>query len=189
MKPPEMWMLAGPNGAGKTTLAQTHYSDLVVRGDFLNADEIARNISPSFPDKEAIKAGRILVSRRNEAIRERRSFVIETTLATRSLLRVVLAAKEAGYNTGLIFLWVADPELCIQRVASRVTAGGHYIPTEVIIRRYWRGNSLLPSYLSAVHTARVVSTNASPQLIAKKDGQGLKILRPDDWRVLSSGFP
>ncbi|MBE9556858.1 MAG: zeta toxin family protein [Proteobacteria bacterium] len=189
MKPPEMWILAGPNGAGKTTLAQTHYSDLAGRGDFLNADEIARNFSPSFPDKEAIAAGRKLISRRNEAIRERRSFVIETTLATRSLLRVVETAKNAGYNTGLIYLWVADPELCIQRVASRVADGGHHIPSEVIIRRYWRGNALLPSYLSAVHTAQISSTNETPQMIAKKGRQGLKIFRPDDWQALSFGFP
>lgn len=189
MKPPEMWILSGPNGAGKTTLAQTHHSDFVDRGDFLNADEIARNISPNFPDKEAITAGRKLISRRNEAIRERRSFIIETTLANRSLLRVVEIAKNAGYKTGLIYLWVADPELCIQRVASRVADGGHHIPSEVIIRRYWRGNALLPSYLSAVHTARISSTNEAPRLIAKKGRQGLKIFRPDDWRTLSSGFP
>lgn len=189
MKPPEMWILAGPNGAGKTTLAQTHYSDLVGRGDFLNADEIARNISPNFPDKEAISAGRKLISRRNEAIRTRRDFVVETTLATRSLLRVTATAKAAGYNTGLIYLWVVDPELCIQRVASRVADGGHHIPSEVIIRRYWRGNALLPSYLSIVDTARIVSTNESPRQIARKDHLGLKILRPDDWRLLSLGFP
>jgi predicted ABC-type ATPase len=181
-------MLAGPNGVGKTTLAQTHFSDLIGRGDFLNADEIARKISPSFPDKEAIKAGRKLIFRRNEAINQHRSFVIETTLATRSLLRTVATANEAGYKIGLIFLWVADPELCVQRVASRVTAGGHYIPTDVIIRRYWRGNALLPGYLSAVHTAQIVVTNASPQLIAKKDRNRLKILRNEDWQALSAGF-
>lgn len=189
MTPPEMWILAGPNGAGKTTLAGTHFRDLARRGDFLNADEYALQLSPDDTDRAALAAGRKLLARRAEAMREGHSFVVETTLASHSMLRAARAASAAGYRTGLIFLWIVDPELCIQRVAARVAAGGHFIPSDVVARRYWRGLANLPDYLNAVDSARIISANAAPQLVARTEKGVLEVLREKDWSRLSAAFP
>ncbi len=189
MAPPEMWILAGPNGAGKTTLAKTHFREFIRRGGFLNADETAVSISPDFPGKAAIRAGRALIAARTAAIREKRSFTIETTLATETLIHAVVSAKNAGYRTGLAYLWIIDPDLCIQRVAARVAEGGHYIPSDVVVRRYRRSLALLPKYLAAVDVALIYSANAAPQLVARKDRDGLKVIRARDWQRISSGFP
>lgn len=68
-----------------------------------------------------------------------KSFAIETTLATRSYKSLVLRAKGRGYKVTLLFFWLPSPEMAEMRVASRVSAGGHNIPKEVINRRYWLG--------------------------------------------------
>ena len=189
MAPPEMWILAGPNGSGKTTLAKTHFREIVRRGYFLNADETAASISPNFPEKAAIRAGRQLIDARTAVIAKRRNFTIETTLATKTLMNAVVSAKEAGYRTHLIYLWIADPDICIQRVAGRVAEGGHNIPSDVIMRRYRRGLALLPKYLAAVDIARIYSANAMPQLVARKDKDDLRVVRAQDWQKISSWFP
>jgi len=188
MPAPVMWILGGPNGAGKTTLAKTHFRDVLAVGDFLNADEIAAEISPEFPGRAAMNAGRLLLQRRAAAILDRRSFVTETTLASESLLRAAKKAKLTGYVIRLIYLWIADPDLCIQRVAARVTAGGHFIPSDVVIRRYWRGLGLLPRFIDVADAAEIISANASPKPVARKTAEGLTVLRPEDWQQISAAF-
>lgn len=70
---------------------------------------------------------------------QRKTFAIETTLATRSYSSLVIRAHERGYNVVLLFFWLPSPEMAVARVAKRVSEGGHDIPTETIYRRYWLG--------------------------------------------------
>ena len=70
---------------------------------------------------------------------EKKTFAIETTLATRSYITLVKKAQDDGYQVILLFFWLSSPEMAIERVAKRVSEGGHNIPTETIIRRYWLG--------------------------------------------------
>lgn len=69
----------------------------------------------------------------------KKSFAIETTLATRSYGKLVKRAKGMGYEVFLLFFWLPSPDVAIERVSARVAAGGHNIPTDVIVRRYWLG--------------------------------------------------
>ena len=80
-----------------------------------------------------------MLQRINYLITQRRTFSIETTLATRSYRNLIIKAKEVGYRIVLLFFWLPSPEMAIKRVEQRVLSGGHNIPTEVIIRRYWMG--------------------------------------------------
>ncbi|MDQ2730537.1 MAG: zeta toxin family protein [Armatimonadota bacterium] len=134
--PPQAIVIAGPNGAGKSTAA----SALIPVGiDFVNADDIARGLPARPGESVEILAGRIMIERLEELQQQRTDFAIETTLASRSLVPRLIRLKNDGYRMTLMFLWMPDAELCIQRVAERVRRGGHHIPEETIRRRFKAG--------------------------------------------------
>ena len=134
-----LYIISGCNGAGKTTASYTLLPDLLNLHTFVNADEIADELSPQNPEKEMIRASRLMVERMDQLIAKGDDFAVETTLATRSLANTVMAAKNKGYMVGIFYFWLKNPELAIRRVAIRVSSGGHDIPTETIVRRYWQG--------------------------------------------------
>ncbi|MDE6467933.1 MAG: zeta toxin family protein [Muribaculaceae bacterium] len=134
-----LYIIAGCNGAGKTTASYSVLPDLLNCREFVNADEIARGLSPFNPESVAIEAGRLMLDRINELIAQNVTFAIETTLATRSYVRLVENAKSRGYSVVLLFFWLPSPEMAVERVAKRVREGGHNIPSETIYRRYWAG--------------------------------------------------
>ena len=136
---PNFFIIAGCNGAGKTTASNTIFPDILNCREFVNADNIAFGLSPFNVEAVAIEAGRIMLNRINELLALGVDFAIETTLATRSYVQLVKRAKALGYNVTLIYVWLNSPEMAIQRVAARVRNGGHNIPTDVIIRRYYNG--------------------------------------------------
>jgi len=90
---PEIYMIAGCNGAGKTTAAYTLLPDVFKTIEFVNADEIARGLSPFNVEGVAFKAGRIMLERINQLIKEQKSFAFETTLAGLSYLKLIKYAK------------------------------------------------------------------------------------------------
>lgn len=99
-----MYIIAGPNGAGKTTLAYTILPEIFQCDEFINADEIARGISPLNPEKAGIRAGRIMLERMNELVANGESFAFETTLSTRPYRSFIKMAMAQGYDTTLLFL-------------------------------------------------------------------------------------
>ncbi len=139
MDNPNLYIIAGCNGAGKTTASMTVLPDVLQCEEFVNADEIAKGLSPFHPEEMAIEAGKLMLKRIDALLSQHRSFAIETTLATRSYKSLVMRAKEQGYTVTLLFFWLPSPEMAEMRVASRVASGGHSIPKDVIKRRYWLG--------------------------------------------------
>lgn len=107
--------------------------------EFVNADEIAKGLSPFKPEEVAIEAGKLMLQRIEYLMSNKATFAIETTLATKSYRHLVARAQDAGYTVILLFFWLPSPEMAVQRVANRVSTGGHNIPTDVIYRRYWSG--------------------------------------------------
>lgn len=138
-----LYVISGCNGAGKTTASYSVLPDLLNCKEFVNADEIAKGLSPFQPDKVAIDAGRIMLSRIKDMIKHNTDFAFETTLATKSYVQFIKEAKSKGYFVTLIYLWLNSPELAIERVKTRVISGGHNIPQDVIYRRYKAGNANL----------------------------------------------
>lgn len=136
---PTFYIIAGCNGAGKTTASFTVLPDLLECREFVNADEIAKGLSPFNPESVAIEAGRLMLQRINLLLDQRKTFAIETTLATRSYSSLVKRAQNNGYSVVLLFFWLPSPEMAEKRVAKRVSEGGHDIPTATIHRRYWLG--------------------------------------------------
>lgn len=139
MTPPILYIIAGCNGAGKTTASMSVLPDVLDCQEFVNADEIAKGLSPFKPEEVAIEAGKLMLQRIDVLLSRHVTFAIETTLATRSYKNLVKRAKESGYNVILLFFWLSSPEMAELRVAQRVASGGHNIPTDIVHRRYWTG--------------------------------------------------
>lgn len=160
-------IIAGPNGAGKTTFAQEFLPNEDACPEFVNADLIAAGLSPFQPEQVAFTAGRLMLNRIDQLTAAERSFAFETTLATRSYLRMIPQWQHAGYTVRLCFFKLPDPEFAIRRVAQRVALGGHAIPEAVIRRRYTRGwENLINDYIGLVDTWTICdATQTPPQLI------------------------
>lgn len=136
---PTLYIIAGCNGAGKTTASYSVLPRLLDCKEFVNADEIAKGLSPFNPESVAIEAGKLMLQRIDMLLNQSKTFAIETTLATRSYSTLIKRAHEKGYFVVLLFFWLPSPEMAEARVATRVQEGGHNIPTETIHRRYWLG--------------------------------------------------
>lgn len=132
-------IIAGPNGAGKTTFAEEFLPGEAGCVEFVNADLIAAGLSPFRPEKVAFIAGRLMVDRIRKLAKTGQSFAIETTLSTRSYLKLIPQWQAAGYPVSLYFLKLPDAEFAIRRVQRRVRLGGHDIPVTTIRRRFDRG--------------------------------------------------
>ncbi len=131
---PILYLIAGCNGAGKTTFAYQFLPKEVKCLRFLNADEIAKGLSPFDPAAASIKAGRLLLSEVRECLDGQITFGLESTLSGRTYVRLLREARQLGYEIHLHYLWLRKVELAIKRVQSRVKEGGHNVP-EVDIRR------------------------------------------------------
>lgn len=136
---PNLYIISGCNGAGKTTASYSVLPEMLGCSQFVNSDEFAKSLSPFSPDSASIMAGKLMVLKMNYLFQRHEDFSIETTLATRSLKRVVDRAKEEGYNITLLYFWLNSPDLAVERVRARVAAGGHNIPEDIIRRRYTAG--------------------------------------------------
>ena len=134
-----LYIIAGCNGAGKTTASFTILPEILNCKEFVNADEIAKGLSPFQPESVALEAGRIMLNRINELIAAHKTFAFETTLATKSYKQKVIEAQENGYIVTLLFFCLQSVELAIERVKIRVMEGGHNIEPLVIERRYKNG--------------------------------------------------
>jgi len=106
--------------------------------EFVNADEISRGLSPFNPTGQAIAAGRLVLKRVSELIKEKQSFAIETTLSGNTLLKYIKRAQASGYRVEMYYIFCADMNVNIQRVKQRAKQGLHDVPAQDIRRRYWR---------------------------------------------------
>jgi predicted ABC-type ATPase len=188
MSHPNLYIIAGPNGAGKTTASYTLLPEMLNCINFVNADEIARGLSPFSPGTVDVQAARIMIQRTDELLEEGADFAIETTLATRSYVQLVRRAHDRGYKVHLLFFCLESPEQAVQRVAQRVKEGGHNVPEDVIRRRFRLGianlvNLFIP-ICDSVHVWN--NTKGEAQLVAKQSEgiKGLKIFDKDMWNQL-----
>jgi predicted ABC-type ATPase len=166
----DLYIIAGCNGAGKTTASYTILPEILNCKEFVNADEIAKGLSPFQPEKMAVEAGRIMLKRIDELLNEDKSFAFETTLAVKTHKDTVCRAKDKGYNVTLLFFWLRTVDLAKQRVRMRVMEGGHNIEEDVIKRRYIRGiKNLFDIYIQISDTVMIFNNSEGQQkLIAEK---------------------
>jgi predicted ABC-type ATPase len=176
---PNLYIIAGCNGAGKTTASYTILPEILNCLEFVNADEIAKGLSPFQPETVSFEAGRIMLERINNLLDEANDFAFETTLATGSYVSFIKKAKSKGYFVTLLYFWLSSPELAIDRVKKRVESGGHNILDDVILRRYERGLINLSNLFIDVSDFSMIFDNSenSSKIIAKgADKESMEIL-------------
>ena len=175
---PTIYLIAGCNGAGKTTFAKEFLPSIdVVR--FLNADEIARGLSPLKPEAAAFKAGRLLLSELTELIERHETLALESTLSGRTYLKIFERAKQRGSEIELHFVWIPDVREAIRRVRQRVIEGGHHVPAEDIKRRFGRSIQHLLDDYAPLASKWFLWDNSTPpaKLLAESASQSIIQLR------------
>jgi predicted ABC-type ATPase len=130
---PVIVALAGPNGAGKTTFYHAHLQPAALR--FINADILAGELN-----LDPYAAAHVADALRRELVEQRESFVFETVFSDPigDKLAFLKGAVETGYNVVLCFIGIAGPEVSEERVAMRVSQGGHDVPAEKLVTRFPR---------------------------------------------------
>ena len=184
------FIIAGCNGAGKTTASFTILPEMLDCREFVNADEIARGLSPFQPEKAAFEAGRIMLNRVDELLKRSETFALETTLATKLYQQKIRAAQQQGYTIILLYFWLSSPELAQERVKTRVLEGGHSIAPDVIERRYWVGiKYLFVHYLRLVDEASIYdNSSGEPILLAQKLADGFHVANKTLYNQLRNRY-
>jgi len=177
-------ILGGPNGAGKTTAAKELLPKELGIREFVNADEIARGLSPFNAAGVAVAAGRVMLKRMRDLVDAGESFAFETTCAGQTHIPLLRRCRADGWRVTLLYLWLPSPEAALDRVARRVKQGGHSIPADIIIRRYWKGlSNMRRLYLPLADVALIYDNgDAGRRLVAEqRSNSGFMIHDAERW--------
>jgi len=163
----ELIIIAGANGSGKTTfsvniLQRTGYN-------FLNADEIEKELVVS-----KLEAGKEFFRRFETLLVAEQSFVLESTLSGNYLVRTIEKAKKSGYSIKIVYVFLENPQDCIQRIRLRVKLGGHFVPDDDVVRRYYRSKANFWNVYKNLADEWVMiynSANEEPQRVAIGTGK------------------
>ena len=150
---------------------------------FLNAEEIARRLSPENPEAAALAAGRQMIEQMRSLVRNGESFALETTCAGKSYLRPLQQCKENGWRITLLYFWLPSPEFAIARVARRVSQGGHNIPADTVLRRYYSGVwNMRNLYLPLADEAEIYDNADRQRILIAEKREGLALFVHDAER-------
>ena len=174
---PRMYIISGCNGSGKTTASYTLLPEMLECNQFVNSDEFAKSLSPFNPSEASVSASRYMLQKIYYLLGNHMDFCVETTLATRSLMGIINDAKSRGYTVDILYFWLKSPEMAIARVKSRVEAGGHNIPENVVRRRYYMGlNYFFETYAPVCDRWMLADNSSSPfSIVAEGSPAGIKV--------------
>jgi predicted ABC-type ATPase len=186
----ELYIIAGPNGVGKTTFASTFLPKYADCRNFINADLIARGMSPFSPEAAAVRAGRLMLSEIRFFARRRDTFAFETTLSGRSYLRLIRQLKTQGYKVHFFFLAVKDVDVALSRVRDRVLKGGHDVPEAVVRRRFSRSiRNFLAEYRPLADSWYLFDNSGqTPVIIAWEKANKLRIMDEESYQALIAQY-
>ena len=186
----KIYIVSGCNGAGKTTASYTILPEILDCKEFVNADEIAKGLSPFQPEKVAFEAGRIMLQRLDDLLLANENFAFETTLASRTFASFINRAKALDYEVTLLFFWLSSKELAANRVKTRVAEGGHNIPVDVIERRYDRGLlNFFELYLPLVNNWMFVDNSGKPyREIGQSINGEVEIVEKEQWNKIKGHY-
>ncbi len=188
LKRPRAYIIAGANGAGKTTFATEFLPHYAKCRHFVNADLIAKGLSPFRPEKAAIKAGRMMLEELRELSEKGETFAFESTLSGLAYIAFISRLKQRGYEVHIVYLWVPSPSLCIARIKERVALGGHYIPSVQVRRRYQKSlRNFMTRYKTLADEWQILdNTKAGCELIAEGTSSKCRIINQKLYDTLSA---
>ncbi len=157
---PVLTVIAGPNGSGKSTLIAALRSQGVDLGAYFNADEIAAGLTGS-PIDVARQAQEMVREKRTKAMASRIDHSFETVMSHTSHIDYMLAARASGFEVRLFFVATDKPEINLGRVANRVAHGGHDVPQDRIVSRYFKCLENLPGAIAASNLAWIFDNSQS----------------------------
>lgn len=169
---PTLLIFAGPNGSGKSTVTK-----LFKRyGEYSNADDIVLATGMS-----NLKAAQIADSRRYELIEEHKDFTFETVLSSKRKMELIKQAKDAGYFIKCVFVLTNNPNINIERVQSRVDKGGHDVPEDKIISRYYKSLKQIPELLSLCDIMHIYDNTKAVTRIVRKHKEQFSVYPNQYW--------
>ena len=183
---PKMYIISGCNGSGKTTASYTLLPEMLECNQFVNSDEFAKSLSPFNPSEASVSASRYMLQKIYYLLGNHMDFCVETTLATRSLMGIINDAKSRGYTVDILYFWLKSPEMAIARVKSRVEAGGHNIPENVVRRRYYMGlNYFFETYAPICDRWMLADNSSSPfSIVAEGSPAGIKVRDKEKYDII-----
>ncbi len=166
MSVPKIVMFAGPNGSGKSTVTGNFQALPDFPTNYANADEIAKLLVGD-PMAQSYEAARMVEQQRLAWVNQRQSFAFETVMSHPSKLVQLQQAKDVGYMVEIYYVSTVDPRYNILRVADRVSAGGHDVPPQKVVERYYRSLALLPLAVEIADLVTLVDNTDIPIECAK----------------------
>ena len=158
-KKPELVVFAGPNGSGKSTFT----AEAKIAGKYINADNIAKVLNCSVVDA-ALKAEQM----RHDTLDAGEDFAFETVLSTDRNLLFMQEAKDKGYFLRGYFIMTDNPFVNLDRINGRVSNGGHDVPKDKVISRYYRSLQNLRNFVELCDICHVYDNSVSPNLLFRK---------------------
>ena len=186
----KLYVIAGCNGAGKTTASYTILPEVLECDEFINANEIARGLSPFKPERAGIQAGRLMLQRIKALIHSEQDFAFETTLSTKSYKNLIVEAQKNGFTVTLLFFWLSSQNLAVKRVETRVKEGGHHIPEHIIRRRYENGlKNFFSIFKKVVDDWMFIDNSGKPyQIVAEGTKGNEEIGNVKIWNTLINKY-
>ncbi len=175
---PTLLVIAGPNGAGKTTLTTTLRRDKWSEGvEYLNPDDVARERFGDWNSAAAVHQAAVWTTARREALLAAGlGLAFETVFSTQEKVDFLFRARDAGYFIRLFFVGTTSPTINAARVAERFMLGGHTVPIEKIVSRYFKAMTNLSAALAVSDRAYLYDNSvegADARLVARTS-QGLQ---------------
>jgi predicted ABC-type ATPase len=169
--------IAGPNGAGKTTFYHTHVAPS--RLQLVNADNLAAELN-----LDAYAAAKVADKLRRDLVAEGKSFAFETVFSdpVGEKLQFLETCAASGYTTALMFVGLSSAKLSAERVAMRVSQGGHDVPADKLVSRFPRTLANLKAAMSRLPNVLVYDNSdlaRAYRLVAHIErGQALSLAKP-----------
>ncbi len=179
-------VIAGPNGSGKTTFVSEYLraSEISV---YISADAIAARLVSKPEDMGSVKvqAGRLFIQEIQELIQAGIDFIVEVTLAGKGFARTISQLKSAGYTVSIVFIFLKSAETSVARVRNRVQGGGHHVPTEDVIRRFYRSKyNFWYTYRNLVDRWSLFYNSTEHfQEVASGEGNEVKVLNESFFEI------
>ena len=179
-------VVAGPNGSGKTTFVSEYLRESEI-SEYISADAIAERLvsKPEDMDSVKIQAGRLFIQEIQGLIESGTDFIVEVTLAGKGFSRTISQLKSAGYTVTIVFIFLKSAETSVARVRNRVSAGGHHVPTEDVVRRFYRSkHNFWYIYKDLVDGWHLFYNSAEhPQEVASGEGNQFTVIKNDFFEL------